>query len=233
MSSTGVPAAVRAGCGEPAATADSAEGRKYLLERIDDVAVVQLYVDGFEQLPLDQKTLIYHLSQAAIAGRDVFIDQKYKHSMAVRDLVEEVLTHSEGIEADTLDEIRRYTKLFWINNGLHNPVTSRKNTLKCTFEEFADAVKKAEASGAKLPLRKGETTDDLLARMKPILFDPEVDSHVTNKSPGRSKTSRFPIQWTSKHKCSNGPNAGTTVGERRRTRFWGQAYRIQFSRPID
>ena len=57
---------------------DSQAQRKYLLERVDDVAVVQVYVDGFEQMPLHEKLLIYHLSQAAIAGRDIFIDQKYR-----------------------------------------------------------------------------------------------------------------------------------------------------------
>ena len=57
----------------PPAPAD----RKYLLERVDDAAVVQLYADGFSSLPLKQKTLIWHLYQAALAGRDIFIDQKH------------------------------------------------------------------------------------------------------------------------------------------------------------
>jgi dipeptidyl-peptidase-3 len=170
--------------GEQAGVAKAVQQREYLLERIDDVAVVQLYVDGFEQLPLREKILIYHLSEAAIAGRDIFIDQKYKHSLAIRDLIEEVLTHAEGIDPKTLAEIRRYAKLFWINNGPHNPITSRKNVLKCPFKDFARAVTRAEANGAKLPKRRGESTADLLRRMGPILFDPEVDSHVTSKSPG-------------------------------------------------
>ena len=52
--------------------------RQYLLEKVDDVAVVQLYADGFERLAVNEKILIYHLYQAALAGRDIFIDQKYK-----------------------------------------------------------------------------------------------------------------------------------------------------------
>src|ERR687897_66378 len=54
--------------------------RKYLLERVDDAAVVQLYADGFSALPLDQKQLIYHLYRAAIAGRDIFYYQRYAHN---------------------------------------------------------------------------------------------------------------------------------------------------------
>jgi dipeptidyl-peptidase-3 len=162
----------------------SGESRKYLLERIDDAAVVQLYVEGFEQLSVREKILVYHLSQAAIAGRDIFIDQKYGHSLEIRDLIEEILTHAEEIDSNALAEIRRYAKLFWINNGPHNAVTSRKNVLKCAFEDFASAAAKAEANGAVLPKRGTETTSELLDRMRLILFDPTVDSLATNKSPG-------------------------------------------------
>lgn len=169
---------------EPAAAARTDGQRKYLLERVDDVAVVQLYVDGFEQLPRREKILIYHLYQAALAGRDVFIDQKYKHSLEIRGLIEGVLRHGDGIDADTIAEIRRYAKLFWINNGPHNSITSQKNVLKCPFADFAEAVKQAEANGAALPKRGGESTTDLLGRMRPILFDPTVDPYATNKSPG-------------------------------------------------
>ena len=172
------------GCANQTIPGSADEHRKYLLERVDDVAVVQLYVDGFEQLPLRQKILAYHLSQAAIAGRDIFIDQKYKYSLEIRDLIEAVLTHSDGINAETLDEVRRYAKLFWINNGPHNAITSVKSILKCSFKDFARAVKKAEANGAALPKQQRESTAELLRRTRPILFDPDVDSRVTSKSPG-------------------------------------------------
>jgi len=171
----------------PATGAAEVEERQYLLERVDDVAVVQLYVDGFEELPLDEKILIYHLAQAAIAGRDIFIDQKYEHSLAIRDLIEEVLTHDEGLDEEILAEVRRYAKLFWINNGPHNPITGRKNVLGCRFGDFAEAVREAEANGAALAKREGEKTRDLLRRLKPILCDPEVDAQVTNKTPGEGR----------------------------------------------
>ena len=72
--------------------------REYLLEQIDDAAVVQYYADGFDALPLDQKVLAWHLSQAALAGRDIYYDQRYGHSLEMREVLEEILTHAAGIE---------------------------------------------------------------------------------------------------------------------------------------
>jgi dipeptidyl-peptidase-3 len=163
------------------------EPRKYLLERVDDVGIVQLYVDGFEKLPLNDKLLIYHLSLAVVAGRDIFIDQKYAHALEIRDLIEEIICHADGVEPATLAEIRRYTKLFWVNNGPHSALTSQKNILRCKFDDFAQAARQAEKNGAKLPTRDGEKVDQMLARLQPILFSAEVDSHCTSKSPVEGK----------------------------------------------
>src|SRR5437868_1964860 len=88
--------------------------RPYLLERVGEAAVVQVYADGFGRLPLREKILVWHLAQAAIAGRDIFYDQRYAHNLEMRDVLEAILTHAGGVDPATLDEITRYTKLFWI-----------------------------------------------------------------------------------------------------------------------
>jgi dipeptidyl-peptidase-3 len=161
--------------------------RKYLLERVDEAAVVQLYADGFEALPLRDRTLIYHLYQAALAGRDIYYDQRYAHNLEMRDVLEEIVTHPSGIEAGTLAEIVRYTKLFWINSGPYNNLTARKFVLKTAPDAFAAAAAMAAASGARFPLRAGETVDGLLSRLQPCFFDPAMDSIVTSKTPGPGK----------------------------------------------
>src|SRR5437016_10857886 len=76
--------------------------RKYLLERVGDAAVVQLYADAFHELPLQEKTLVWHLYQAALAGRDIYYDQKYAHNLEMRDLLEAIITHPAGVNPDTL-----------------------------------------------------------------------------------------------------------------------------------
>ena len=161
--------------------------RKYLLERVDDAAVAQVYADGFNDLPLDQKILVWHLYNAALAGRDIYYDQRYAHNLVMRDVLEEILTHAEGVDPETLAEIERYTKLFWINSGPFNNLTARKFVLKCTPEAFAAAAAIAEQNGAYFPMEPGEDLDDLLARLQPIFFDPAVDPVVTNKTPGEGQ----------------------------------------------
>ncbi len=95
-----------AGCGKGAerpspspaavpATPSAAPDRKYLLERVDDAAVVQVYADGFEKLPLQQKLLVWHLYEAALAGRDIYYDQRYRHNLEMRGVLEGILTHAE------------------------------------------------------------------------------------------------------------------------------------------
>jgi dipeptidyl-peptidase III len=155
------------------------DSRPYLLERIDEAAVVQLYADGFAALPVREKILIYHLYQAAIAGRDIYYDQRYAHNLAMREVLEEILTHADGIPADTLGEIRRYTKLFWINTGPYNNLTARKFVLKCTPDDLLAAARIAERNGARI------VAD--LSVLRPYFFDLDVDSIVTSKTPGPGK----------------------------------------------
>jgi dipeptidyl-peptidase-3 len=173
--------------GTPPAAAAVPADRKYLLERVDDAAVVQLYADGFEKLALREKTLIYHLYQAALAGRDIFYDQRYAHNLEMRSVLEEIITHPENVNPETLAEIQRYTKLFWINTGPYNNLTARKFVLKCTPEAFAAAVQAAQTSGARFPIRGEESLESMLRRMQPLFFDATVDPIVTNKTPGKGK----------------------------------------------
>src|SRR6185295_17451422 len=99
----------------PVTNAPAAD-RLYLLERVGEAAVVQVYADGFRDLPLRERTLVWHLG------------------------LEAIVTHSSGIDRSTLDEIVRYTKLFWINTGPYNNLTSRKFVLPCTTADFVAAA---------------------------------------------------------------------------------------------
>ena len=172
-----------AAVGAPA-SAQEGEERRYLLERIDDAAVGQLYADGFERLPLREKTLVWHLYQAALAGRDIYYDQRYEHNLEMREVLEEIVTHPEGVDPETLAAIEKYTKLFWINTGPFNNLTARRFVMETTPAAFADAVRAAAAAGAGFPLRGGEDPGEMAERMTPLFFDPDFEPVVTNKTPG-------------------------------------------------
>src|SRR4051812_3245622 len=179
-----IPAPADAAAAKAAAPAGD---RTYLLERVDDAAIVQVYADGFADLGLREKTLVWHLYQAALAGRDIFYDQRYAHNLEMRDLLEGIITHPKDVDAKTLAEIQRYTKLFWINSGPYNNLTARKFVLTCTPDAFAAAAHAAGKAGAAFSVRNGETLDQLLARLKPMFFDPNVDPMVTSKTPPKGQ----------------------------------------------
>ena len=166
-------------CSKPQETME----RKYSLERVGPARVVQLYADGFEQLPTQQKIFCYYLAQAALAARDIAIDQHHRDALEIRDLLEGIVTHNNGVEPAVNDAIVKYTKLFWINNGPYDNITSKKYVVECTQAQFNTAAQTALNNGADLGLGS-ETLDAKLARLNPFLFDANVEPMMTNKTPG-------------------------------------------------
>ena len=162
----------------------AASERQYLLERVGDAAIVQLYADGFETLPVEDKILIWHLYEAALSGRDIYYDQKYANGLEMREVLEQILRHPDEVDEASLSEIHRYTKLFWINSGPFNNLTARKFVLDLTPDALRAAIEAAGRAGASLPRRRDETLDQLIERLTPLFLDPDVDRIVTNKSPG-------------------------------------------------
>ena len=159
------------------------DARQYLLERIDDVAVVQVYADGFTSLPLKHKILVWHLYLAALAGRDIFYDQRHRLNVEIRDLLEAILRHDAQVDRAVLAELRRYTKLFWINTGPFNNRTARKFVLNMTRAQLTAAMQAAARAGATF----ADRPEALVDRLAPMLFDPTHDAVVTNKTPGNGR----------------------------------------------
>jgi dipeptidyl-peptidase III len=154
--------------------------RKYLLERVDDAAVVQLYADGFKDLPLKQKMLIWHLYQASLAGRDIYYAQRSAYGLGIRLMMEQIVAFPEGVDPKALAAVRQYTKLLWIHSGPYHHLTARKFTLDLTPEELVAALNRAQANAG--ALKSNEAS--LVKALAPMLFDPTFQTIVTNKSPG-------------------------------------------------
>jgi dipeptidyl-peptidase-3 len=156
--------------------------RKYLLETVDKVAIVQLYADGFQDLSLNQKILAYYLSQAALAGRDITYDQNHRHGLKVRNLLEEIATHPRGMDEKLLDKITSYLKLFWAFNGNYG-TNNRKFVPEFNPEDLLLASKTALTSGADLEFKDGQALKEELNRLKRTIFDPDFEPLLANKSP--------------------------------------------------
>jgi dipeptidyl-peptidase-3 len=179
-------------CRDPHARPESGpaavdKARRYLLEQIDDAAVVQLYADGFEKLTLEEKTLVWHLYRAAIAGRDIYYDQRHRDNLAIRHLLEQIIRHADAIPADTRDELVRYTKLFWLNTGPYNNLTARKFLLRLDRPRMLAAMQAAANAGANFKLKKGETIEKRLEKYERVLFDPAFEPMVTSKTPSEGQ----------------------------------------------
>ncbi|HLE34017.1 MAG TPA: peptidase M49 [Bacteroidota bacterium] len=158
--------------------------RKYSLERVGPARVVQLYADGFDQLSTREKIFAYYLSRAALAARDIAIDQHHRWALEIRSLLEGIVTHNSGIDQKVYEKILMYTKLFWLNNGPYDNITSRKYVIECSQADFLSAADHARKNGADLGLGN-ETLDAKLARIGSFLFDPNVEPMMTNKTPGQ------------------------------------------------
>jgi dipeptidyl-peptidase-3 len=176
-------------CRDPHARSESrpaavAASRPYLLEQIEDAAVVQLYADGFEKLTLQEKTLVWHLYGAALAGRDIYYDQRHRHNLGIRRLLEQILRFSSGVPADTLAELTRYTKLFWLNTGPYNNLTARKFLLDLDRKRLVEAMEVAAINGAQFQLEPGENIAKRVERYARMFFDPDFEPMVTCKTPG-------------------------------------------------
>ena len=174
-------------CGEKAGnsqdTTPSVENFKYTVDKFADIEILRYRVPDFEKLSLKQKELIYYLSQAAIEGRDILYDQNNKHNLCIRRTFEAVYENYKGNrESDEFGQFTTYLKRIWMANGIHHHYSEDKMTPKFTADYFAEVVKSIDP--AKLPLQKGETVDQLIKKLTPILFDPTVFPKRTNQADG-------------------------------------------------
>jgi dipeptidyl-peptidase-3 len=157
--------------------------RKYLLEQVKDVAIVQLYADGFKGLTPKERIFAYYLSKAAIAGDRMLYDQNHRYGLVIKDMLEEIITHPEGIDKDVHDRILTYTKLFWLHHGNYHCRTGRKFTPDFSYQEFVAAAKKALENGADFGVKDEKEFYARISSLKWTIFDPDYEPFLVNKSP--------------------------------------------------
>jgi len=148
-------------------------------EQFADLAILRYRVLGFEELSLKQKEMLYYLYEAALAGRDIFYDQNYKNNLKVRKTLEAIVDNYKGDKnSDSFEQFMVYTKRVWFSNGIHHHYSNDKIIPGFSREYFSELVQNSDSS--KFPLAEGETIDQLISTLTPIIFDRGVDSKKVN-----------------------------------------------------
>jgi len=148
-------------------------------EQFADLAILRYRVLGFEELSLKQKEMLYYLYEAALAGRDIFYDQNYKNNLKVRKTLEAIVDNYKGDKNfDSFEQFMVYTKRVWFSNGIHHHYSNDKIIPGFIREYFSELVQNSDSS--KFPLAEGETIDQLISTLTPIIFDRGVDSKKVN-----------------------------------------------------
>jgi dipeptidyl-peptidase-3 len=160
-----------------------ADDFQYNDERFADLQMLRYKVEGFENLSLKQKTLIYHLSEAALYGRDILFDQNGKYNLRIMRALEAVYTGYAGDkECEDFKSLEVYLKRVWFSAGIHHHYGCEKFVPGFSEEFFRNAVSSIDPSA--LPLAEGQSVEDLLAVICPVMFDASVMPKRVNLAEG-------------------------------------------------
>lgn len=165
-----------AACGQQQKEADF----QYEVDRFADVQILRYKVNNFDQLSLNQKMLVYYLSQAALEGRDILFDQNHKHNLSIRRLLEAVYVNYTGDKAAAdFEAMTTYLKQVWMGNGIHHHYSEDKFKPGFSEDFLRTAVQGIDST--QLPLATGESVDSFIARVFPVIFDPALYPKRTNQ----------------------------------------------------
>lgn len=155
---------------------------KWIVDTFDDIKVLRYQVPGFDELPLQEKLLVYYLSEAALCGRDILFDQNCKYNLPVRRTLEAIYTSYNG-DKNTPEwkAFEKYLKKVWFANGIHHHYSNDKFTPEFS-EEYFDTLLESLPEG-ELPDDYG-TREELLSRIKMIIFDPSILPLRVNQADG-------------------------------------------------
>lgn len=167
-----------------ASAAQTADNFKYNDQKFADIQMLRYKVEDFESLPLQQKTLVYYLHKAALCGRDILFDQNCRYNLRIRKMLETVYTDYQGKRSGKdYDAFVVYLKRVWFSNGIHHHYGSEK-FVPGFSEKFLDkAVRSVPAS--KLPLAQGQTVDQFISEIFPVIFNPEIMPMRVNQADGQ------------------------------------------------
>ena len=170
-------------CGDAKKTTNNEDLIDYTVEQFADLQLLRYHVPGFEELSLDQKKLIYYLTEAALYGRDILFDQNGKYNLRIRQMLEAIYLSYDG-DKTTSDykAFEVYLKRVWFSNGIHHHYGSEKFAPGFTEDFLRQALAKVDV--ASLPLADGETVEQFCNEIFPVIFNPAVMPKRVNQADG-------------------------------------------------
>jgi dipeptidyl-peptidase III len=155
----------------------------YSVDKFADVEILRYKVTDFDKLTLNQKLLIYYLSEAAIEGRDILYDQNHKNNLTIRRMLEAVYVNYAGDKKNKeFKSLETYLKQVWMGNGIHHHYSEDKFTPAFSEKFLKTAINSIDS--ATLPLAENESVEGFINRVVPVIFDPALFSKRTNQESG-------------------------------------------------
>jgi len=152
------------------------------IDRFDDFAILRYQVPGFEELSLNQKLLVYYLSEAAVCGRDILFDQNNKHNLAIRKSLEAIYSNYTGdTTSNDWNQFVVYLKEIWFANGIHHHYSTDKFKPAFSKDFFVNQI--GLLSEKQLPLKEGENRKLFTDNLCSVIFDSSIDSKRVNLDP--------------------------------------------------
>ena len=164
-------------------TAPNNQNFKYTVEKFADLQILRYRVNGFEELSLQQKELVYYLTEAALWGRDIFYDQNGKYNLCISRAIEAVYTNYKGDrDTDEFKALELYLKRVWFSAGIHHHYGSEKFVPGFSESFFRKEIASVDAKD--LPLAEGQTVEQLCDDICPVIFNPDLLKMRTNQADG-------------------------------------------------
>jgi dipeptidyl-peptidase-3 len=169
------------------AAAHDSDDFNYTADEFADLKLIRYQIPGFEELDLKKKELLYYLYEAAIVGRDIMYSQNYRHNLQIRKTLEAIIKNEEAINgnAEELEKLMVYTKRVWFSNGIHHHYSNKKFKPDFSRVYFEKAIGEIESEN--LPLKEGQTKEDLMATLGEVIFNPALDAKNTTINLGVQK----------------------------------------------
>ena len=159
---------------------EKAASFNYVADQFADLRILRYQVPGFNELPLQQKELVYYLYEASLYGRDIFYDQNYKYNLAIRKTIEAIEGSYTGDKnSDDFKKFTVYAKRFWFSNGFHHHYSKDKFFPEISETAFRNLLKGSDAKA--LPVNKGESIAAFTDRITKIIFDPTIAPKKVNQ----------------------------------------------------